>query len=94
MDFEDYELTVIDYLFHKVFKFCVHYISDICKTEDVSGFPTFKFYRNGKFVEKYDGGRTKPEFIKFMDKQAKGAQEDESPMEVVYEEKDAKKDEL
>ena len=71
------------------------FILDICKTEEVSGFPTFKFYRNGKFVEKYNGGRTKSEFIKYMGDKAKGsASEDEPPMEVVYEEKDGKKDEL
>ena len=52
------------------------------------------FTVTGKFVKAYTGGRTKDEFIKFMDEHTKGSAQGEPPKEVLYEDKDSKKDEL
>ncbi|XP_046580143.1 protein disulfide-isomerase A5-like [Haliotis rubra] len=40
--------------------------TDVCKKEDVSGYPTIKLYVGGKFLTAYNGDRTKDEFVKFL----------------------------
>ncbi|KAK2147007.1 hypothetical protein LSH36_574g01051 [Paralvinella palmiformis] len=42
---------------------------DLCLQQDVSGYPTFKFYRHGHAVVEYDGSRSKDDFIEYMKKQ-------------------------
>ncbi|KAK6181655.1 hypothetical protein SNE40_009469 [Patella caerulea] len=41
---------------------------DICKKEEVKGYPTIKFYKGGKFKEMFSGSRTKDGFIDFIEK--------------------------
>ncbi|CAB3986332.1 disulfide-isomerase A5-like, partial [Paramuricea clavata] len=38
-----------------------------CSAHGVQGYPTFKYFNYGKNDEKYTGGRTKDDFIKFME---------------------------
>ena len=63
----------------------IAFISGVCQKEEVGSYPTFKLYSNGKFVRAYTGGRTKEEFLKFMDEHAKGGSPED--LEVVYEDK-------
>ncbi|XP_028394335.1 probable protein disulfide-isomerase A4 isoform X1 [Dendronephthya gigantea] len=39
----------------------------VCGAHGVEGYPTFKYFNYGKNDEKYTGGRTKDDFIKFME---------------------------
>ena len=43
--------------------------SETCKGADVKGYPTFLYYENGKFLEKYTGGRTTADFIAHVTKE-------------------------
>ena len=53
----------------KVFYFvCFYLVLDLCKAEDVNGYPTFRYYENGEFVEKYNGGRNIEDFIQYTTK--------------------------
>jgi len=39
---------------------------EICSAQEVKGYPTFLYFADGKFVEKYTGGRSKSEFLSFI----------------------------
>ncbi|XP_062519566.1 protein disulfide-isomerase A5-like, partial [Corticium candelabrum] len=40
--------------------------SDVCTQHGVKGYPTFKYFHNGKESEKYEGGRTAHNFSNFV----------------------------
>jgi protein disulfide-isomerase-like protein len=45
---------------------CTQY-GDLCKEEDVSGYPTFRLYSNGGFIRKYTGARSKEGFLEALE---------------------------
>lgn len=42
------------------------FFQDICKEENIEGYPTYRFYSKGKFHIEYNGPRTEEEFYKFV----------------------------
>ncbi|XP_041371887.1 probable protein disulfide-isomerase A4 [Gigantopelta aegis] len=40
--------------------------TDVCTSNDVTGYPTFKYFNYGKNPQKYMGGREEPDFVNFM----------------------------
>lgn len=40
----------------------------LCSSNDVKGYPTLHYFRDGKRAEKYTGGRDPHSLIRFMDK--------------------------
>jgi len=45
---------------------CTLSISDICTTEKVEGYPTFKLYLKGKSLSEYTGGRSEEDLVKYV----------------------------
>ena len=41
-------------------------LPDVCTQHGVKGYPTFKYFHNGKESEKYEGGRTAHNFSNFV----------------------------
>ncbi|KAI0233262.1 Protein disulfide-isomerase A5 [Lamellibrachia satsuma] len=50
---------------------------DVCKQQGVTGYPTFHYYRQGEFVSKYSGARSKQAFLDFFSEQQKQAAKQE-----------------
>lgn len=46
-------------------------VADVCKQQGVTGYPTFHYYRQGEFVSKYSGARSKQAFLDFFSEQQK-----------------------
>ena len=46
-------------------------LSDICREHEVKGYPTIKYFNRGKFVENYQGDRTKDNFVNFINTKVK-----------------------
>ena len=46
--------------------FPVCLLAALCDQHNVNGFPTFRYYTFGKFVEEYDGDRSATDFVSFM----------------------------
>ena len=42
------------------------FVSELCQEQEVKGYPTLKYFKNGAFVEKYSLGRTKDDFLDFI----------------------------
>lgn len=49
----------------------------MCKQQGVTGYPTFHYYRQGEFVSKYSGARSKQAFLDFFSEQQKQAAKQE-----------------
>ena len=64
---DNYDRIIIN--FKRLIYLGLFFFSDLCLQQDVSGYPTFKFYRHGHAVVEYDGSRSKDDFIEYMKKQ-------------------------
>lgn len=51
---------------HLVHNWRLLFCLDLCDKQDVSGYPTIKYYKYGAFLVEYDGNPIEEDFIAFM----------------------------
>ena len=54
---------IINYIYYIVLFIS---LSEVCNTENIEGFPTFKLYIGDKFLAEYNGGRTEKELLNYL----------------------------
>lgn len=62
--------------------------SDLCRTYEIQGYPTFHYFSQGSAVSKYEGGRKRDDFAQFLRNPPKAEEklEEEKPKEEVKKE--------
>lgn len=54
------------FFFYIINDSCFSFISDICKTEKIDGYPTIKLYSDGNYMADYNEDRKSENFYNFL----------------------------